>query len=97
MELPTIESYGNYSSSNYGAHALRVDVGDLTVWFSYKTPIAFRKLGADRVVRQNDWKQTTGKHLNAIDGGDKKARVSSEEFERLFSEAMNSTPTLAAA
>lgn len=88
-ELPSIESYGNYSSSNYGAHALRVDVGDLTVWFSYKTPVAFVKLGSKRVVRQNDWSTTTGKHLNAIDGGDKKARVSGEEFERLFTEAMS--------
>ena len=82
-ELPTISTYGNYSSNNYGAHALRVDIGELTVWFSYKTPIAFHKLGHDRVVRVNDWSTTTGKHLNAIDGGDKKSRVSAERFAEL--------------
>lgn len=66
-----------------------VTVGDVTVWFSYKTPIAFQIAGNARVVRQNDWSVTTGKHLNAIDGGDKASRVSGEEFERLWTEQMN--------
>lgn len=51
--------------------------------FSYKTPIAFA-CGGVVVVRQNDWSTTTGKHLNAIDGGSteaKKARLSSAEFQ----------------
>lgn len=86
IQLPWIQTYGNYSSDNYGAHALKVRVGNATVWFSYQTPVAF-KIGANpRVVRQNEWKTTTGKHLNAIDGGDKKTRVSGAEFERLFNE-----------
>lgn len=85
--LPTIESYGEYSSSNYGAHALLVAVNELSVWFSYKTPVAFQIRHKPVVVRQNDWGTTTGKHLNWIDGGNKKARVSGAEFERLFAEA----------
>lgn len=90
-ELPSIEPYGNYSSSNYGVHSLRVDVGELTVWFSYKTPVAFRHLGGPKIVRQNDWSTTTGKHLNAIDGGGaaKKDRVPGVEFERLYTDAVN--------
>jgi len=88
VRLPTISTYGNYSSSNYGAHALRVDVGELTVWFSYNTPVAFHKLGGSKVVRRNDWGPTTGKHLNAIDDGNKADRVDSETFWRLFAEAM---------
>lgn len=89
MKLPSIESYGNYSSDNYGAHSLRVDFGPVAVWFSYKTPVAFHVDGKSRVVRHNSWGPTTGKHLNAIDGGDpaaKRARVSGEEFERLWNE-----------
>lgn len=88
-QLPSFQTYGNYTSDNYGAHALQFFCDDLTVWFSYKTPVAFRKGSGPRVVRENSWGPTTGKHLNAIDGGDKKSRVSGEEFERLFDEAMN--------
>lgn len=83
-KLPTWTVYGNYASGNYGAHALRFDIAGDTFWFSYKTLVAFQR-GHDKiVVRENDWKQTTGKHLNAIDGGDKKARVSGAVFEKLF-------------
>lgn len=83
--LPKISTYGNYSSGNYGAHCLRVDVGPVTVWFSYRTPIAFHVDGHDRVIRQNDWSTVTGKHLNWIDP-DKKKRVSGGEFDRLWNE-----------
>jgi len=86
MELPTINNYGNYSSSNYGAHSLVVTISGVTVWFSYSTPIAFQDPEGNRVVRQNDWGPTTGKHLNWIDGGDKAARVTGQEFERLYAE-----------
>lgn len=86
--LPTINNYGNYSSDNYGVNSLRVDVGPLTIWFSYQTPVAFQLDGPERVVRENKWGPTTGKHLNWIDGGNHKERVSSEEFERRFNEVL---------
>ena len=38
------------------------------------------------VVRENNWGPTTGKHLNAIDGGDKKARLSADAFEAKYRE-----------
>lgn len=95
--LPTIESYGEYSSSNYGAHALLVAVDNLSIWFSYQTPVAFQRGHGPIVARQNDWGSTTGKHLNWIDGGNKKARVSGAEFERLFAEATHEQPVLTAA
>lgn len=63
----------------------KVNIGTVMVWFSYDTPIAFRVYGQPRVVRENIWGPTTGKHLNAIDGGTKTAkaeRVSSDEFNR---------------
>src|SRR5438045_3544996 len=89
VQMPWIQTYGNYSSSNYGAHALQVRVGNATVYFSYETPVAFRIGSGPLVVRENDWSTTTGKHLNAIDGGDKKSRVSGAKFERLYSEAIS--------
>ena len=66
-----------------------VEVGDVRVWFSYETPIAFRKVGEPLVVCENIWGPTTGKHLNRVDGGDKEAkahRVSSDEFKRALEE-----------
>lgn len=88
MNLPTIDTYCNYSSGNYGAHALRVDFDNLTLWYSYNTIIAFRGGGYPMTVRQNDWSTTTGKHLNAIDGSDKKGRVSGEKFETMLQDAL---------
>jgi hypothetical protein len=95
ITLPRISSY--LYSGNYGAHALRTDFGPLSVWFSYQTPIAFQVGGQPRVVRQNDWRQTTGKHLNAIDGGGRdarKERVTGETFEKLW--AKQAAPLLSA-
>ena len=62
----------------------KINIGTTTVWFSYDTPIAFRSSG-ERVVRENIWSTTTGKHLNYIDGGTKEAkarRLPSDEFDR---------------
>jgi len=56
-------------------------------WFSYNTLVAFEKGCESIVVRQNDWGTTTGKHLNAIDGGDKKVRLTAAAFEQAFQAA----------
>jgi len=88
-ELPTISNYGQYSSSNYGAHSLRVSVGPLTVWFSYRTPVAFSAPGIGRVVHKNEWGTTTGKHLKWIDGETSKTgknRVDSTKFAELWAQ-----------
>lgn len=60
----------------------------ISIWFSYETPVAFRFRG-ERVVRENDWSTTTGKHLNRIDGGARADRISGEEFERLLEDALD--------
>lgn len=81
MNIPTISHYcPNTTASN----ATCVSLGDLDLYFSYRTPVAFRYPGIGTVVRQNEWGPTTGKHLNAIDGGDKKSRVPGDEFIRLL-------------
>jgi hypothetical protein len=88
IELPRIFNYVNYSSGNYGAHCMAVEIPQLiTVYFSYKTIIAFRFKG-NLVVRENEWGPTTGKHLNAIDE-DKKSRISGKTFELIYELAVN--------
>lgn len=57
-----------------------VEAGSLTLWFSYKTPVAFWTEETGIVVCENVWGTTTGKHLNAIDGGDKKSRLSRSAY-----------------
>lgn len=53
-----------------------VEVGPVTLHFSYQTVIAFSTGETPLTVRENDWGPTTGKHLNRVDGGsaDAKAR-----------------------
>lgn len=70
----------HYASSNYGAHSKLVDLGGLMLWYSYETVIAFRYKGVTK-VRKNDWSTTTGRHLNAIDNGNKKARIDGVTFQ----------------
>ena len=78
-----------YCQNTTGINALLFYIGELNVWYSYKAPVAFQKgFGTKLVVRENHWGPTTGKHLNAIDGGDKSTRVDSETFEKLLQEAL---------
>lgn len=60
--------------------------GFLTLYFSYNTPIAFYA-GGERVIRENEWSTTTGKHLNWINP-DKSVRVSGEVFEQKLEELL---------
>lgn len=87
--LPTVNNYmgRRYSSDNYGAHSLEVDLGLLCLYYSYKTVVAFRYKGK-LTVRVNDWSTTTGKHLNEIDGGDKKSRIEGEKFEKQLAQVL---------
>lgn len=75
-------SYGDYKSDNYGAHSLQLHIGNLILWFSYDTVVAFAAPGHLRRVSENCWGPTTGKHLNWIDGGNKSNRLSRTEFEQ---------------
>ena len=74
-----------------GPNTLTIGIGDKRIYFSHKTPIAFYAPGYyGLVVRENDWSTTTGKHLNAIDGGGKEAkanRLRSSSFESALATA----------
>lgn len=83
-----VSSYGDSSSSNYGVNCLRVTVGSLTFYFSYQTVVAFRSPATGLVVIRNYWSTTTGKHLNAIDNGNKSERLEQGEFDTKLAEVM---------
>ncbi len=57
-----------------------VAIGDLTMYFSYRTCIAFAVPGQGLVARVNDWGRTTGRHLAKV-GVDKGDRIPGVEFE----------------
>lgn len=97
--LPSIRTYGDYSSSNYGAHCMCVDIPKsrankhgLTIYYSYNTCVAFwgyiDSNNYGLFVSRNYWGSTTGKHLNMIDGGNKKKRIDAATFEKLFMKAL---------
>jgi len=55
MDLPYFESYSEKSPQ---WNCLKMGFAGITVWFSYRTPVAFRA-GGQKVVRQNEWSVTT--------------------------------------
>jgi hypothetical protein len=83
-----VSGYGDYSSDNYGVNCLRLQIGGLTLYLSYKTVIAFHTIETGKVIRKNDWSTTTGKHLNWINA-DKKRRISGDVFENQLNEVLN--------
>lgn len=80
-----IWNYGDYSSSNYGS-SRAVTIGDLDLYFSYDTVIAFQNHG-DLVITKNQWSTTTGRHLNCINR-DKKIRVPYEDFKKKLNDVL---------
>lgn len=71
--------------------ALRL--GTRQLYFSYDTIVAFNGTNSKGksfdCVHTNDWGNTTGKHLNWIDGGSKEAkakRLNDGEFQKQLTE-----------
>jgi len=80
-----LPQFYTYCENTNEVNALCFTIGTVDVYFSYKTPIAYRVNGT-LTIRVNDWSNTTGKHLNAIDT-DKSKRINGADFEaRLSSE-----------
>ena len=87
-------TYCNYSSSNYGANAICIELGEREIYFSYDTIVAFKGTNSkgeyfSLTVIRNCWGPTTGKHLNAIDCGRKEERLPAEEFEKKLAEFLS--------
>jgi len=86
MIKPDARCYGNYKNEAYGLHAMVfTDPKGNDFYFSYETLVAFKTASTGLVCMVNNWKTTTGKHLNRIQP-DKKRRVTKEEFDRIFAE-----------
>jgi hypothetical protein len=90
ISTETLPRWETYCENTNAAAALKFDLGNgLEVWYSYKTPVAFRHTKGLK-VRKNAWGPTTGKHLNAIDGGDKSHRLDGMVFEEQLAELLES-------
>lgn len=79
-------------SRSENGNLTRIYIGSVTLWFSYETCIAYKLPGESRVVSENIWSNTTGRHINAIDGGTKeakKARRPRAEFQAGLVELMD--------
>jgi len=73
--------WSSYIGTN-NANALVFTTNEGRFWFSYRTLVAFQAWSGSSklVVRRNEWGNTTGRHLNAIDEGRKGERLSGDEF-----------------
>ena len=72
----------NYSRGN---NARLVTIGDLDLYFSYKTVIAFNYEGRT-IGRVNEWGPTTGRHMNDVPGNAKEDRLNGEDFRNALGE-----------
>lgn len=85
------------ASVKQGINQTQVRLGNLVVWFSYETAVAYRIDGHEPVVSTNKWGPTTAKHLAAVDGGGKEAAKTRlphaavlDSLERALSEGIGS-------
>lgn len=61
-----------------GCYGNMVSIGNIDLFFSYKTVVAFRTLEDGLICCENVWGSTSGGHLNKI--ADKEDRLSRSEF-----------------
>lgn len=71
----------------------RLYLGDIVIWFSYETPVAYRVPGiAGVIVSDKGWSQTTRRHIGSING--RRAPIAHEDFERGLNAIMHATSSL---
>ena len=92
MPQPVELSFYHRGATGRPMHnAVCVSVGEMDFFFSYQTLVGFAKPGLGRIVRDNVWGPTTGKHLNEIDHGRKSDRLSESDFARALADALSNT------
>jgi hypothetical protein len=62
-----------------GPNQTSVEIGDVTLYFSYETCVAVHRTGHGYTICENVWGATTGKHLALINGA-KSPRTPRAEF-----------------
>lgn len=88
----SISGYGKYEGENYGKNCLRVDIGDLILYFSYATVIAFQTPETGFMASENDWGPTTGKHIKWAEsewGASKKERIPTGKFDEYLNATLS--------
>lgn len=80
VAIPTIEVYGHYANPNYGINSQVLTIGNLKLYYSFKTVVAYEDSDG-LVVTRNIWGGNTGKHLRWIDGGSPDARARRIPYE----------------
>lgn len=75
--------YFRNENQNSAKNFNSVRIGDIRLYFSYETLVAFTHPTQGTIALENYWGPTTGKHLNWL-LVDKKDRKSSKEFDKLL-------------
>jgi len=70
-----------------GNNNRKVTIGDLELFYSYRTVIAFNRAHWPTVIAQNQWGSTTGRHLNDVNP-DKSIRLPYKEFKQQLKELL---------
>jgi hypothetical protein len=81
MNIPDVYSYYNGRPN-----AIAVGFGALTIYYSYRTAVAFWEDGKGFTLSENLWGTTTGKHLNEISRGAE--RLPRDEFLKRLEAAL---------
>lgn len=71
--------------------AVALDWGNVTLFYSYQTPVALWRSGFGLVVRENDWGPTTAKHMREARTycGGSWETVSGAAFDQLLAETFH--------
>ena len=80
----------NLGTINQNEVVIETDKSITKLYFSYETIVAFDQAESGKytkAVSVNDWSRTTGKLLNKIEP-DKKARVKSDQFNKLLRDCL---------
>jgi len=70
-------------------NCIAVEIGKLTVYFSFRTPIAFRKKAQPRRVCENVWGEVTEKHMAFVEAGKSTDRIKKYDFEKKLKKALS--------
>jgi len=69
------------------ANMTEIEIGDKTILFSYKTPVAYHQVGVGSFKTDKKWSNTTSRHITQwgkIHGLDFPNTVSQEELDNLI-------------
>lgn len=80
MTIITLENLGTVNKN-------RVTIGNLTLYFSYRTCVGFSSPKNGLIVSENVWSVTTGKLLNEIEPR-KDLRYPNDAFNKMLDKAV---------